>query len=406
MSDTQIPGGAPEPMSTTNKRRRRRTCADGLHVSDLPIGFLVDVSAYLSKPSRALFAVAMTAPSSFWRDDVNSEMRKSATSQAIVSSTQWEALDFVDIEKKLAKKLSDDDVGAILTCINAKQTLKTLKLTGCVKIRGNGLEPLRDSAVLEQIDLSIVDLHEMPEDAPDSCIYEKCCLPILESIIASVHGSLKHVQFPQTWIGARSEHHIRRRTHLTTKWLSDFLERFNQLFISRTLGCSRCDVSMGNCKNWVLGWPITGDQPRTCYSCTKHFCNLCVDETGQDFLRQCGISKKYYCSDCVPVSNWEHCPMCGIDMWCSCCEGLWCEECGVERLGRICSSCLCICECCGKRQCYDCAPNIECENCERVICEGCSDGSSDNVRRCDDCCRILCSYCRAGDCKVEGKGNC
>ena len=129
-----------------------------LHVTDLPIGFLVDVASYLPTPSRALFAVAMSAPSASWQND-KVHRRLSAITKAIVSSTQWQELDFEDIERDLSKKLSDDDIGAVLQCINAKQTVKRLKLAGCVNITGRGLDTLRGLTVLEQIDLSLVGKH-------------------------------------------------------------------------------------------------------------------------------------------------------------------------------------------------------------------------------------------------------
>ena len=57
-------------------------------------------------------------------------------------------------------------------------------------------------------------------------------------------------------------------------------------------------------------------------------------------------------------------------------------------------------------KCRDCALDIECDICERVICEDCSDGSTYSLKHCDDCCSTLCSHCRVGDCKIEGKGAC
>ena len=77
-----------------------------------------------------------------WRccDDVNRinylEMKPSAITKAIVSSTQWETLDFEDIEKSLATKLVDADIFAVLRSINAKDMLRKLKLVGCVKYFG------------------------------------------------------------------------------------------------------------------------------------------------------------------------------------------------------------------------------------------------------------------------------
>ena len=73
-------------------------------------------------------------------------------------SSQWKILDFEEVETSLAKKLTDDDLWAVLTCI--KQTVTMLKLTGCIKITGHGLAPLQESASLELIDLSLLKQHE------------------------------------------------------------------------------------------------------------------------------------------------------------------------------------------------------------------------------------------------------
>lgn len=138
------------------------------------------VASFLPKTSVALLAVALTAPSSSFRekgwDDGNLTLRESTN--AIISSIKgsepylsllpalckeneddskgprlklgggeteydnewfrdklsqqlkeyyehkWEVLDFADIEKALAVRLTDDDVGAVLVCIDAKNNLK------------------------------------------------------------------------------------------------------------------------------------------------------------------------------------------------------------------------------------------------------------------------------------------
>ena len=63
-------------------------------------------------------------------------------------------MDFGDIDRNLARKLNDGDIGGILACIHAINTLKVLRLTGCVIVSGRGLEPLVGSVVLEEIDFS------------------------------------------------------------------------------------------------------------------------------------------------------------------------------------------------------------------------------------------------------------
>ena len=45
----------------------------------------------------------------------------------------YEVLDFIDIGRLAAEKLTDDDIGAVLVCIDAKNKLKTLRLDICCK---------------------------------------------------------------------------------------------------------------------------------------------------------------------------------------------------------------------------------------------------------------------------------
>ena len=83
-------------MDESNNKRKRTTTSntnDNLHIIDLPDGLLVGISSYLAKPSVSLFALAMNSQST-------------ETSKAILSAINWSVLDFSDIEKSLAAKLS------------------------------------------------------------------------------------------------------------------------------------------------------------------------------------------------------------------------------------------------------------------------------------------------------------
>ncbi|KAL7529106.1 hypothetical protein ACHAWF_002841 [Thalassiosira exigua] len=74
----------------------------------------------------------------------------------VVSSASWDVLDFHDAGNDLAKRLTNDDVGAALCCVDAKANVRDLRLTGCVNLTGVGLEPLRGSAIIESIDLRLI----------------------------------------------------------------------------------------------------------------------------------------------------------------------------------------------------------------------------------------------------------
>ena len=150
--------------ANTSANKRRRTTSDNntLHISDLPVGILTDAADYLSPPSRAIFAVALSAPSTSWQtinDNLSNQL--SDMSRAILSPpSQWDTLDFEDVEKTVANQLTDDDLFAILLCINAKETLQKLKLAECINVTGRGLNPLRGSIALKQIDISLLGKYE------------------------------------------------------------------------------------------------------------------------------------------------------------------------------------------------------------------------------------------------------
>ena len=158
-------------MSNISTKRQRiddtSTDSDNQCITDLlPVGCVVNISEYLHQPSKALFAAAIM-------------LTNPLTSKAIVSSssTQWHTLDFGDIQESLVEKLVDDDLAIILTCINAKEVVRTLKLTYCVNIKGHGLNPLSGSTVLEKIDLSLVRQRNMP-DHQNPRISDEVVLPI------------------------------------------------------------------------------------------------------------------------------------------------------------------------------------------------------------------------------------
>ena len=110
-------------MDESNKRQKTTTSNNNeFHIHDLPDGLLVGISSYLTKPSSALFAIAM---------ETNSQEQRE-TSKAIISSANGSVLDFGDVEKDLAAKLLDDDIDKILKYFEVYSKLTVLKLTGIV----------------------------------------------------------------------------------------------------------------------------------------------------------------------------------------------------------------------------------------------------------------------------------
>jgi len=375
-------------MATINVNKRRRTAADTLHISDLPIGFIADVSAYLPKPSRALFAVAFSEPSS---SSKNNDYQLSPISIAIVSATQWDILDFGDVEMELANKLTDNDINAVLKSINAQDVLKRLKLAGCVNIEGHGLHPLRRSSTLEQIDLSMAKQHEEPDIDPAPLIRVDVVLPILDSIISlrSNQFSLKHIQIPYKWREDDDNLHL----------MAEFRARYNTLLSIKYPSCTQCNTSMDN-KKWLASNRDLIQKYSTCYICLKHFCGDfdCFD--GHETLQHCYSCDKDYCLDCMHTLDCTQC-----DGWRTCngCQGSKeCDECGTV----FCEYCVKTCDECNKDYCEDCVRIFKCSapSCNRKQCARCWKRGGDysdiatqkehnNVIHCFECEKDWCFNC-------------
>ena len=334
-------------MATTTSNKRQRTAEQSLNISNLPDGLLAHAASYLATPSKALFAVAMTSTSESWEQNnfsiVGSEHQQTAVS--ILQSEQCDVLDFEDIEKSLAVKLTDDDLHAVLKCISAQDVLKKLKLTGCINVTGRGLQVLRGSTIIECIDLST--FKGTDTEAADMC--ETDVIPILESIISTNGNSLKMIVFTKKW----------RETKTTE--LTRFLTKYNQLLKSREPKCSECNRLVEGRYDLVChgenDWNRQhyGTQSYCCHKCMDHFCYNCGDD-GDGPLKCCGRCEKEYCTRC---EVFEYCGDCDNQFCTECSSMKTCDGCEAD----VCSECapkpsdLCACHV-GKTYCGNCMPDI------------------------------------------------
>eukprot|EP00985_Skeletonema_marinoi_P018250 scaffold10161_cov134-Skeletonema_marinoi.AAC.10 len=150
-----------------------------------PGGTLKEVANFLEAPSRVLFAIAIEPPSSPY-DEV---LARSRYSRSPITGNDWHTLDFGDIEKELAAKLTDDDVSKVLLHVDAAHRVKRLRLTNCTGITGACLASLRYSTSVEQIDMSLVEAHKSPRLDPAPLLSCDQVLPILRSIISQERNS-------------------------------------------------------------------------------------------------------------------------------------------------------------------------------------------------------------------------
>jgi len=328
------------------------------YISSLPDSILRFIGEYLPNSSRAMMASALSRPACFDSD----------------------TLDFSDIGRDFASKLTDRDVRDILVSIDAVNRLKVLKLIGCENISGVGLEPMRGSTTIQQIDLST---SEKTCDVASSAEFfspnfpwcfalsENAVIPVLDSINGKHDRSLRHVQCPLFWRERKS------------KLLTSFMERYDRALNSRTCVCAVCsdgfqgspwiDITKGN-----AAW---GLQNYTCYDCTKYFCDDCV----KPFCKQC---QKMFCQDCCTIN---HCDDCGKVACSECEEFPKCEACEES----YCPDCMPVftCECCNRTRCIDCSPHYTCSGCDNVSnCDDCA--HAQNVQWCEVCYEDNCNDCR------------
>jgi len=372
-------------MDESNKRQRTTSSNNELHIKDLPDGLLVGISSYLAKPSVALFAIAMSPN--------NSQSQQTKTSKAIIFSIDWNLLDFSDIEKSLTAKLLDDDIDKILKSIDAVNNVRILKLGGCVNITGSGLDMLRSSIAIQQIDMSLVGKHEVPLIEPEPLLSDKVVFPVLHSIING-GSSLKHIEFPKKW---RNAHSVR---------LTLFLDRYDDYLRNREHCCPKCNrvcVLTGN-EEWIESEmnECYGTQNYTCSGCLKHFCDDddCVDEDGTSYAAWCKKCEKLYCKDCTSISTCSQCR----SYACNECYDM--KECEGEDCGRVlCNDC-CekkTCHVCNRTRCRSCISSYQCSlgGCNKAICGDCLESTGEGGR-CSACSKDFCSTeCRYLVCDDE-----
>lgn len=313
------------------------------------------IADYLPKTSRALFAVALTAPSSSFRAVGWGRGELSAGTKAIIGrysvpsrlavsglnhpwskknieeyyASNWEILNFIDLDDAHAKKLTDDELGALLVCIDAKKKLKKLILPWSVLfgslIVGHGLEPLRGSRALEEIDClgggtrncSDEDLlHHIKKPisitSPSlrvrmikTSLSTSAIVSVLDSIIDADGNSLSKVILPlpeDKWPTPRNSPML------------DFLGKINQTMHTQEIECEGA-----NCTTLV-----EGKSDNCCQVCCSRICATCNEIDWDDmgdrrFIQMCKSCNRKLCFNCDEMVECAHC------------QSLYCSTCSMNR---------------------------------------------------------------------------
>ncbi|KAL7427817.1 hypothetical protein ACHAXM_001010 [Skeletonema potamos] len=406
-----------------NKRQRISPLIPAATINDLSADLWCGIADFLPKTSRALLAVALTAPPASFRKNCW-KGQPNAVSRAIISATkarasfdslldelcedargetgidgkrrslkrytsqenydrhfrellskqikeyyesQWDIIDFIDIPLSLVSLLTDDDIGAILVCIGETHSLKRLKLTNCINVVGQGLEPLQSSTVLEKLDLGLCRDFERPfwrrpaDSFRETKLSEGAVCDILDSMLRNGESSLRRLQYPCEWYDENAEDNIMNDMDqiMRSRRLSEFVKVHNAVankfsscvyfgfdgndgFLSSMNDgdvwgsdpvdtCTFCGVNdFALCSHCNEIFCNVCYEPFECSVCHVRHCPRCENDGLEDVVTYClGGNCEPYCSECRLISCREGTNDCNY------CKGLifdaLLEECHVQQ---------------------------------------------------------------------------
>ena len=264
---------------------------------------------------------------------------------------EWEILDFVDIPKSLASRLTDDDLASILTCIDAKNNLKRLNLTHCFNIIGQGLSPLRGSIVLEKLDLGLVRQMEVPQLFNDIQLSEEVVYDILNGILDVKGNTFKRLHIPLAWTNDDNG-----KPHPSDRLSSLFNDIQSSSFMNAKNLCAY--FGFDNSKSLIEQFDnddVDKDKIDSCFGCNEHgdfvICKICnevkcygCDEVCTCAGEGCNIITCDDCrgdenvvNNCVNWCDNEWCDArCGDCRFRECCDGtLDCDDCKAKVFDRL-----------------------------------------------------------------------
>jgi len=285
-----VGAAAAEAMEVSNNGnanlKRRRTSSQKSNASSilslhtLPNDHTKTISSYLVPTSQALLACAFTAPStSFVSTDWNRNRNMTMASKTMVNYPM-EVLDFEGIGD-LAGRLSDDDIVALLVCIDAKINLQRLQLTGCKNLIGYGLAPLRESTVLGHISLEL----------PMECLSLVVFTSILDSMVDTDGNSLREIKV------SNLEH------AKSNPPVGKFLTKFHELLLIGDK-CDHCVERGHDDDDFEVK---TADM--ICFECFWCTCEDC----NEGRIKECNECDMPFCYDCGEMRVCETCnnALCG-----------------------------------------------------------------------------------------------
>ena len=260
----------------------------------------------------------------------------------------------------MAAKLTDVQLKKLLIKCHAKEVTTILKLTGCVGLKGAGLEPLRGSIVLREADLRF---------SKDQGLETTFVLNLLSSMppIAPVpasfgdrHLGLALVKFPVRNPDVRND--FWRHSDDVGRWLIKHSKAVQEKATQLRTRCGHCRGAV--CDRWSnedMWWVMNTSY---CEECKTLTCRGLMADKGKDsdcpMVENCAICMHQCCqesrlSSCERGREIFWCHKCDLHACEDCADWQWCEKCEGFFCGRgDCDRGIFFCEGCGMTHCWDC----------------------------------------------------
>ena len=297
------------------------------------------------------------------------------------------------IDLALLPGITDTQLESLFRRIDAQSVTKSILLDKSPRtpITGVGLEPLRNSRVLESIDLRQSNTVQHGPTGLDDELVADILITMIPHNLRKV--KIRKVFVPGDGVGPFAEYpvawhpvllHLRLKNALTCtdkacSHCGSFLVKDQSLYHLPPFEVlkedeARCD----KCKGYTCGpW---NSQSSNCPSTVE--CDYCLDMCCPCRpVRFCGYCITSSCSDCKKV------------LQCSQCLEAACHECSGSEI-QTCKQCL-------ETFCFECRDMWSCDHCESFACLDCND-----IQICEICDQTVCNDCERSDKKGAARISC
>jgi len=336
----------------------------------------------------------------------------SSSSFATVHHALWRDIDFAPIKDQAKALVTDERLSNLLVRVNAHAVTRSLNLSSCDEISGTGLEPLRGSETLEEINLRY--------GYRNNQIVFDHILPILRSMLPFKLSRVRVItpldDFPETFKSFLRDLHDSQQRKALEEELACTACANMVVDDTRQSVANRCGLPFPGCDGCQRSFCGHGSCPAevlVCNSCSEVSCGDCTATKERNIMlpflsfkdcevvRKCSSCHVSFCYMCRAVKRCDGCSQnlcskCDEVVICSECDKARCTDCNIDQHG---DSMVYYCVVCEESYCRDCRQADQCDDCESRVCDDCRKCSSCEKLSCTFCSPLVfCKYCSLGRC--------